>query len=128
MLTSPPPFQMKPKKLNTDTSQTSLNSARSGSINNGPSFLPAIVSPRDYKTNLKNVPSPVAAYKRTRNASQYSSQNPLNLEALNESGVFPAPNEAVLERVLDYKNLGGSKQLLQAATAHEKLNLMLIRG
>jgi hypothetical protein len=53
-------------------------------------------------------------YKRTRNASQYNSQNPLSLEALNESGVFPAPNEASLERVLDYKNMAAQKQLLQA--------------
>jgi len=50
----------------------------------------------------------------------------LSLEALNESGVFPAPNEASLERVLDFKNM--SKQQLQAQTAKDKLNLMLIRG
>jgi hypothetical protein len=99
--------------LNNDTSQTSLNSGRSGSITGGPSFLPAIVSPQASKINLKDVQSPVAMYKRTRNAS-YHSQNPLNLAGLNESGIFPAPNEASLERVLDYKSLNGTKQLLQA--------------
>ena len=113
ILTSPPPFQMKPKKLNNDTSQTSINSGRSGSITGGPSFLPAIVSPQMSKVNLSMVESPVAKYKRTRNAS-YHSQNPLSLQALNESGVFPAPNEASLERVLDYKNLAASKQLPSA--------------
>jgi hypothetical protein len=73
--------------------------------------LPAIVSPQMSKVNLSSIQSPVAKYKRTRNAS-YHSQNPLNLEALNESGIFPAPNETSLERVLDYKNLAGSKQLV----------------